>query len=51
MEHHVWFVAGCALIVLVALCAMAYDLKVNVQPRRAKELRKSAPQRRMDKLA
>ena len=41
----------CALLVLAALCAMAIDLKYNVQPRRAKELKKSAPQRRMDKLA
>lgn len=50
-ETHVWIVGGFAVLVLIALGLMAWDLKANVEPRRRAELRKSAPQRRMDKLA
>jgi hypothetical protein len=51
MEAHVWFVASMCGLVIIALGAMMIDLRRNVLPKRAAELRASRPQRRMDKMA
>ena len=52
MQHaEVWVVATFLMLAIVAFAAMFWDLKQNVQPRRAAELRKTAPQRRLDKVA
>lgn len=48
-ENHVWIVGSLAVLVLIALGLMAWDLKANVEPRRAMERRRA--KHSMDKLA
>ena len=51
MEHHVWVVSGLCIVVLCMLAAMGLHLKYSIQPQRTAELRRTAPQRKMDKVA
>ena len=51
MESHVWFVAILCLLVLLMLAAMGWHMKAVAQPERARQLRATAKQRRVDKLA
>ena len=51
MEEHVYFVAGLCIVLLGVLAAMGIHIKYYTQPRRAAELLRSAPRRRVDKLA
>ena len=51
MDTQVAVMAAICLLVLAALGCMGLHMKMVEQPRRTKQLRASAPQRRMDKLA
>ena len=50
-EEHVIFVGGVCIIFLCVLAAMGFHIKFYAQPLRTAELIKSAPNRRVDKLA
>ncbi|KAL1510723.1 hypothetical protein AB1Y20_007012 [Prymnesium parvum] len=47
----VWLVIAASLLALAALAAMGWHMKTVAEPERARQLRATAKQRRLDKLA